>query len=158
MVTNASNFNKEQSYKMLEYLDEIVFSIDFIDDVLNEKYGRGKNHFNHISEVIKNIKCYYPKCFIGINTVVMRPNLTHIEEIYNHINSLEINEWKLIQFCSFRGMARENSDSFFITEREFNDVQEKYKSLSNFLQIESHTAKEMQLNHIVITPSGKFTK
>lgn len=154
IVTNASNLNDEQSYKIFEYLDEVVFSVDFVDDDLNAEFGRGNNYFKHICDVIRNIQCYYSNCFIGINTVVMKPNLLCIDKIYNEIKKLKINKWKLIQFSPFRGKALVNSEYFFITDAEFNCIKQKYEFCNNLFQIQSHTIVEMQLKHLIVSPAG----
>lgn len=158
MVSNASSFSGEQSYKIFDYLDEIVFSIDFVDDNLNQKYGRGKDYFKHICEVIQNVRCFYPRCTIGINTIVMKTNINYLDKIYEQLGTLKVNHWKLIQFCPFRGRAVDNDIKFSVTQSEFYKVQQKYKLMFNSFQIKSHTAKEMQLEHSIITPSGKMIK
>ena len=103
---------------ILDYLDTITLSIDTIDDDINEKMGRGKNHFEEIKTVLdllkeKNIK-------IKINTVVNRMNLNHIQglgEILN--NNYKINEWRIFKFIPLREVAKENQKIFEITNEEF---------------------------------------
>lgn len=156
MVTNASHLKKEKWDSFLMYLDEIVFSIDFVDDTLNQIYGRGRAYYKLISEMIPQIKAKYPKCLITINTVIMKPNIVHFDELYQQVVKLNISKWKLIQFCYFRGLAKERKEKFYIEEEQFNEILNKYKILSNNFQIEGHTANEMEKNHVVITPSGKI--
>lgn len=156
MITNASNLGNKNFERFLLYLDEIVFSVDFVDDLLNQIYGRGKSYYKNISNIIPQIRVKYPKCLITINTIVMKPNLEHMNEIYTQVNQLEISKWKLIQFCYFRGLAKERKEEFYITEDCFNEILKKYKTTRNKFQVEGHTAEEMEKEHIVITPSGKI--
>ena len=96
LITNGSIIAYNEKMRgILDYLDTITLSIDTIDDDINEKMGRGKNHFEEIKTVLdllkeKNIK-------IKINTVVNRMNLNHIQglgEILN--NNYKINEWRFL--------------------------------------------------------------
>ncbi|MBO5179820.1 MAG: radical SAM protein [Clostridia bacterium] len=158
LVTNASNFTDENSYEIVKYIDEITFSIDTVDDELNSQIGRGKNYFSHVKEVVRNLKEKYPKCRLSVNTIIMKPNLNLIEDIYNEIRKFGIKKWKLIQFCCFRGVAAENKEYFEITDDEYVEVLEKYKRIEDNFEIVGHTAKEVEEEHIIVTSSGKIIK
>lgn len=88
----------------------------------------------------------------------MKTNINSIDEIYKQLENLKINEWKLIEFCSFRGKASDNDVKFSVTQNEFYKLQRKYKLAVSSFQIKSHTAKEMQFEHSIITPAGKLIR
>lgn len=154
LVTNASNFENEKLDDIIKNLDEITFSIDFVDDNLNEQVGRGKNYFSHIKNVINYITLRYPNCVLSINTIVMKQNLNLLEDIYNAINKFKLRRWKLIQFCSFRGIAAENKESFSITKEEYMEALHKCQKMQCDFEIKGHTAYEVENNHIIVTSAG----
>lgn len=158
LVTNTSNLTTEDSYKIIEYFDEITFSVDAVDDDLNEELGRGKGYFSHVKEVIETLKNKYPKCVLSVNTVVMKPNINIIDDIYNEIKKFDLKKWKLIQFCYFRGIASVNREYFEITDQEYERIIKKYKSLESEFEIDGHNSKQVEEEHVVVTSSGNIVE
>ena len=158
LVTNASNFIEKNDYCIFNYIDEVIFSIDTVDDRLNEEIGRGTDYFQHIKEVIKILKSDYPSCCISVNTIVMRPTIDYIDDVYREINKIGIKKWKLIQFCSFRGVAILNKRLFEVTSEEYSDIVNRYRILSNNFEFAWHTSKQVEKEHILVSSSGKIIK
>lgn len=156
LVTNASKFTDKNSYDIVDYIDEIVFSIDSVDDVLNEQFGRGKGYFNHINDVIEKLKSSYPQCLLSVNTIVMKPNLELIDDIYAQIKKWNLAKWKLIQFTPLRGKAVKNKSSFEISIQEYEETLNKYKKMESTFEIVGHTSQQIKEEHIIITPSGNI--
>lgn len=154
IVTNASNLKEKKSRDIIKYIDEITFSIDSTDDDFNEKMGRGKDYFKEVMDVIKIITIEFPNCKISINTIVMKNNIEAIDKIYEALSKLNIMKWKLLQFCSFRGVASKNKDNFFITNEEYINVLNKYINKKKDFDILGHTADELEKSHIIVTSSG----
>ena len=157
LITNASSFNSKEDYSILKYIDEIVFSVDFVDTVENELHGRGNDYFNHIKECISNIKLFYPNCIISFNTVVMRSNLQSISDVYEEVMKLHVNKWKLIQFCPFRNQALKNKDYFSITNNEYLQIYNEILSKEKSFIFSGHTIADME-KHIIVSPNGTMSK
>lgn len=158
LITNGSIIAYNEKMRgILDYLDTITLSIDTIDDDINEKMGRGKNHFEEIKTVLdllkeKNIK-------IKINTVVNRMNLNHIQglgEILN--NNYKINEWRIFKFIPLREVAKENQKIFEITNEEFLSKQEMFQSFKNIENVKYRNDEDMESKYILITANGDIVR
>lgn len=158
LVTNASNFIDNSSYEIIKYIDEITFSIDTVDDELNSQIGRGENYFLHIKEVVRNLKDKYSNCLLSVNTIVMKPTLNVIDDVYDEIKKIGLKKWKLIQFCYFRGLAIQNKEYLAVTDQEYNEALNKYKTLECDFEIVGHNSKQVEEEHILVTSSGKIIK
>lgn len=157
-ITNTSNFNNESSYNIIKYIDEITFSIDFVDDNMNKEFGRGKNYFLHIQKVIDYVTKNFPDCIFSVNTVVMKANINLLDDIYKEISAFKLKKWKLIQFCSFRGLAKENKELFNVPDEEFVNVLNQFQKVKNDFEIEGHTNNQMENEHIILTSMGSIIK
>ena len=158
LVTNALNFIDDSSYEIIKYIDEVTFSIDTVDDELNSKIGRGENYFTHIKEVVRKLKENYPKCLLSVNTIIMKPNLNVIDNVYDEIKKFGLKKWKLIQFCYFRGLAIQNKEYLAVTDQEYHSILNKYKAIKSDFEIVGHTSKQVEEDHILVTSSGKIIK
>lgn len=156
LVTNASLLSKENLDKYIPFLDEITFSIDFVDDNKNEMFGRGKDYYKNVKEIIIAINENYTNCSVKINTVVMKKNMSHIDDIYNEIKNLKIIKWKFLQFSPLRGVAIENQKEFMVDDEVFQQIFERFKNISSNFEIESHNYEFIKNRHMVILPDGSI--
>ena len=153
--TNASLLNIDNLKENIENIDQIVISLDFINEEKNRKYEIGENYYNHISSLLKNIKKVNPNIKIQINTVLFKGSIDELEVLYNELKKYDIDYWKLIRFFPIRGKALK--EDLAITDEEFLNIVEKYKNKKeqNF-EIVIHGNKEMNERHIIILSSGKL--
>ena len=81
----AQNQNMREIYN---YLDSLTLSIDTIDNELNEKMGRGYEHYNNIKAVLNSLLEFDLK--VNINTVVSKMNMGTLENLGNFIKNYNI--------------------------------------------------------------------
>lgn len=80
MVTNGISIKKEIFDEFTDYLHSSYYlSLDCIDEETNDYY-RDKNSFKFVIETINKIRQKDPSKFIGINSILVKETLEHIEE------------------------------------------------------------------------------
>ena len=158
LITNGSIIAyNEKMREILDYLDTITLSIDTIDDDINEKMGRGKNHFKEIKTVLDLLKEKNVKT--KINTVVNRLTLNHIQGLGEFLNNnYKINEWRIFKFIPLREVAKENQKIFEITNEEFLSKQEMFQSFKNIENVKYRNDEDMESKYILITANGDIVR
>jgi MoaA/NifB/PqqE/SkfB family radical SAM enzyme len=108
LITNGQICNID----ILQYLDELVISIDSIDPDCNAFLGRGSGHFDRVLYTVQKIQdvCQIP---IRINTMVSNRNTGHLAELYNFIIQNNIYKWRISKFAPLRGRAKKTV-AFFL--------------------------------------------
>ncbi len=155
ITTNGKNLNIQNINSIVKYINKITFSLDYLDDNLNVIYGRGENYFKHIKELIIYLNNLYPDKIIKINTVAMKTNYAFLDDMYNELQKLNINIWKIMEFCPLRGNFKENYNSFYIEDKIKTKIKsdiEKYNRIHVFFKDKN----EVQ-NQIIISPSGNLS-
>ncbi|MBR4177826.1 MAG: radical SAM protein [Bacilli bacterium] len=151
--TNGSLLNKDNIHEYLEYVDKIAFSIDSSSDEENYFLGRGSNHYEHITKLIPIIKKEYPNIKIEVNSVITSQTINGIDNLYNSLKdnfkNNEINRWKLIRFCPFRGMSSNISSRFEITDEEFAKISDEFNNKDSSFLINVVNIDEMNEKNIV---------
>lgn len=152
MTTNAILLNTSNLDKYIQYLDRITFSLDYIDDEKNYEFGRGENYCSHLKEIISAIKERYPDFIVKVNTVITKENFKEIDNIYRTLKSLKINSWKLMRFCPYRSIAKENAKRLCITDAKFDEIRARSQLYSD-INVTVEDISEIE-DQIFISPSG----
>ena len=159
LITNGSLIaNNEKMREALDYLDTITLSLDTINDDINEKMGRGRNHFAEIKEVLDVLKD--KKIRIKINTVVTKLNIDYIEELGEFLNSnYKINEWRIFRFAPLRELAKENEKKFEITDKQFKSTKEIFqKNYKNIGKVNYRDNDDMESKYNLVTANGNIVR
>ena len=102
-------------------------SIDSTDNEINEKLGRGKEHYSTIKNILDYIKANdFNNVKININSVANRYNLDSFSEITNFLNNYNIDSWRIFKFMPLREKAILNSNIKNIQTRVEEDMENKY--------------------------------
>jgi MoaA/NifB/PqqE/SkfB family radical SAM enzyme len=159
LITNGSTLTPNIFKEKFSNLDSITFSLDFLSDEDNIKFGRGDNYYSHLKEMINYLNKEFPNIKIKINTVILRDNKGILIDIYNELKNFKLSKWKLIKFVSFRGTAYKNKDRYATTTDEFRRrIDEVIKLHDNSFEIETVTTINLEENHVMIKPNGDLVK
>ena len=154
IITNGRALTPDVIDKIEEFTDYITFSLDALDDDINNCLGRGIEHGKHIIELLDYLKNKSIK--VKLNSIVTKKNINNIKEVAHIINNYKIQRWKLFKFISLRGKSIEN-------EKEFNIDDNQYKELITELRMKQLKCpvvvcdeKEIEDNYLLISPTGDF--
>lgn len=161
IVTNGSCLNKDNILTRLKNIDKITFSIDSPSEYVNEGSGRGKEHYQHIKEILPYIKAFYPHMEIEINSVVTRNNINEIDFMFEAINSelcfYGIKKWKISRFSPLRGYALERKNLLSVPDQVFEAIKNKYDGKKALFEISVRDLNNIDDN-LIISPNGSLKK
>ncbi len=135
ITTNGKKIDDTTLNKIIKRFDWITFSIDSLNETINEEIGRGQWHSEKIIQLLK--KCNN-KIKTKINTVASKYNINDLEDIYKTISRYNISRWKILLFWSLRN-AKTNEDMF-----KLNDSQ--IKSISKFVNKKNKEKLSMKIH------------
>ena len=153
ITTNGKKINDEILNKIVEKFDWITFSLDSLNENINEEIGRGQNHSNKIIQLIK--KCDN-KIKIKINTVASKYNINDLEGIYRTISKYSISRWKILLFWPLRN-AKINEDMFRLDDSQIRSISEyvnQKNKAKNTIKIHFNDMNEFETSYFTIYPDG----
>lgn len=153
IITNGKLLNKENLREYEKYVDNIIFSIDALDEKINEKIGRGARQGKDVLDLMRYIENNNLNISMKLNTVVNKMNIGELENINNAIKDISIIRWKLFKFFKLRGKALKNSDEFSISNKEYEDAIAK---MHTYHTIKKFKEKELENNYLLINSTGDF--
>lgn len=152
VVTNGDYLLEHD--EILSLLDEITISLDSTDSLINERLGRGANHYPHIRKVLTCFEEKGVKANININTVASRYNLHHIRKMIPFIKRAKIHAWRILRFSPLRGRAARNKAEFEISDRDFEQLENDLKSQDIGCPLKLVNYDGMSQNYLLIAPDG----
>lgn len=153
LITNGKLLNIDRIIKIGKYLDSIVLSIDSTDNLINEKLGRGFDHYNNVKEILDYLKVNF-KVKIRINSVVCSYTKNEYKKLITFLNNYDIYSWRLFKFMPLRETAVNNKDEFSISLNEYNDIIKNVRLKSKIENIDSRVESDMEEKYILILANG----
>lgn len=154
LITNGKLLTNEKIDQISNYLDSITLSIDSVDDNINNKLGRGINHFSNIDTILNKLQNTNIK--IRINTVVNKYNLNSISKLVECLNNYNVYSWRLFKFMPLRETAIKNQEEFDITNNEFDKALKYVRKNTKIEKIESRVKDDMEKKYILILADGSI--
>ena len=154
LVTNGKLI--PQNVDLIPYFNEITLSIDAVTPSINDKLGRGSDHFDNICRVIPIIRKQSTKTRININTVMTKINLVEVDKMISAIKEWNVDQWRIFRFCPLRGTAVRNSAFFEITNSQFLDLCMMLKQSNLECKVQFRNYEDMEKGYLLITPRGKL--
>ena len=158
LITNGSILAHNQKLiEIFDYLDSLTLSIDSVDNEINEKLGRGYNHFRDVNIVLEILREY--NLNVNINTVINRLNLEALEDLAYFLRRYKINTWRIFKFIPLREKAKLNEKEFEITKAEFKMAKTICmcaKEATNIEKIEFREESDMESKYLLILPNGNI--
>ena len=157
LITNGTIVaNNNDIREICNYLDSLTLSIDYVDDDINVKLGRGKQHYNNVKTVLEYLKDKELK--VTINTVVSQINIEHLEDLGNFLSKYNINAWRIFKFTPLRETAKKNKELFEVTTEEFNSKKKILNSFKDICKIEYRQGDDFENKYLNIINEGDVTK
>lgn len=154
LVTNGKLI--PQNLSLIPYFDEITLSIDSFDSAINERLGRGSNHYNNICNAINIIKNVKKDIQLNINSVATKVNLDEVIGMGNQIVEWNIQQWRIFRFCPLRETALKNRSDFEITDKQFLQLIEAVSNMNLDYQVQFRNYTDMEEGYLLITPKGEL--
>lgn len=153
LITNGKILAKGDMH-IIKYLDSLTLSIDSNNNQINEKLGRGKEHFINIKYILDYIKENNINIKLRINTVANKLNIKNMSELMTFLNEYNIYAWRIFRFMPLRETAIKNKEQFEISDEEFESIKVKSKKESNIKKIEFRQEKDMEQKYVLLVANG----
>ena len=155
LITNGQLLTNERIDRIGKYLDSITLSLDTTDDNINERLGRGYNHYKRVKEILDYLQSKYPNIKIRINSVIC--NYTkNVDELIKFLNDYNIYSWRIFKFMPLRELAEKNKNEFSISKEEYDNIVKRIKQASNIKNIDTRIESDMEKKYILILADGSI--
>ena len=154
IITNGKALTPTIIDKIEEYTDYITFSIDTLDEAVNNCLGRGKEHGKHIIELLNYLKD--KKIKVKLNSIVTQKNIDTIKEVIDIVKHYKIQRWKLFKFISLRGKSVENKNAFHIENEQYKKLINEIRKEQISCPIVECKETDIENNYLLIDPIGNF--
>lgn len=161
LITNGTLLREDNLDDYLPFVSRITFSIDSPNSYVNDKIGRGKDHYKHIKHLVPIIHERYPNVLLEINSVVTKPTIDEVDYMFEamgrEISFKGVDKWKISRFCPLRGYAKERDKIFGLSDQQFLEIKRKYDGGQAEFEISVRDFGEIYSNDI-ISPHGSLKK
>ena len=139
---------------IIKYLDSLTLSIESTNNEINQKLGRGEEHFSNVKCILDYIKENNYNVKLRINTVVNKLNIDNMPELMGFLNKYNIYAWRIFRFMPLRETAIKNKNEFEITDEQFENVKKICMQKSNIKKIEYREEEDMEKKYILLIANG----
>ena len=153
LITNGILLTEEKLSEISKYVDIITLSIDSTNDEINNKLGRGKDHFERISKCIENIK-KYDIITVKINTVLTKINTDEMQKLGEFLAHNQIKYWRIFKFMPLRELSLKSKDKFDISDEVYQNILENIKSKFSSINLEQRTFVEFETLYVLNLANG----
>ena len=154
IITNGKVLTPTVIDKIEKYTDYITFSIDTLDEVVNNCLGRGMEHGKHIIELLDYLKD--KKIKVKLNSIVTKKNIDGIKELIDIVKNYPIQRWKLFKFISLRGKSVKNKNEFDIEKEKYEKLIDEIRKEQISCPIVECKEIDIENNYLLIDPIGNF--
>jgi len=155
LISNAVLLDKDKILEIEDFVDYITFSIDSTNSKINEKMGRGANHYKHIKELMDFIRAK-TNIKLRVNSLVSKMNLEDFEKLARVIDKYDVERWKLFKFTPLRGKAIETDQLFDITDQEYLEATSIAQKHAPNTRVVICINTNLEDDYLLINPSGDF--
>ena len=155
LISNAVLLDKKKISEISSFVDYMTFSIDSTDSRVNEKMGRGSNHFKHIKELMDFIKDE-TNIRLRINSLVSKMNHTGFGRLARLIDKYNVERWKLFKFAPLRGRAIEANSLFEITDKQYLEATSTAQKNAPNTRVVVCINTNLEEDYLLINPIGDF--
>lgn len=156
IITNGRILTPKIIDEIEEYTDYITFSLDALEDNVNNELGRGIEHGNHIIELLDYIKNNDKDIKVKLNSIVTKKNIDNIKEVIQVARNYSLGRWKLFKFVSLRGKSIENQEEFEIRDEQYEKAVKEIKNEKLNCPIITCKEDELQERYLLINAVGDF--
>ncbi len=154
IITNGKSLTPDIIDEIEEYTDYITFSMDALNEEVNNCLGRGKNHGKHIIELLDYLK--NKKIKLKLNSIVTKKNIDSIKEVTDIVKHYKILRWKIFKFISLRGKSIENKNEFYIEDEEYENLINEIKKEQISCPVVECKEMDFENNYLLIDPIGNL--
>lgn len=156
IITNGRCLTPQIIDEIEEYTDYITFSLDALNDNVNNDLGRGREHANHIVELLDYINSNNKNIIVKLNSIVTRKNIDNLKEVVGIAKKYPLERWKLFKFISLRGNSLENQKEFEISDEQYYKIVREIKEEKLNCPVIECTKEEIQDEYLLINAIGEF--
>jgi MoaA/NifB/PqqE/SkfB family radical SAM enzyme len=153
--SNASLFLKNIPF-IIDHVDNFTFSLDSIDNQINQKLGRGYNHLKNVDSAISYLKNHPLKKHITINVVASSINLKSLQNLISYLNNVKIDAIRVFQAVPLRDKSIETYNFTKITDEQFDDVKNLFNEAIAVRDISYRDMKDHEKKYLIISQDGRL--
>lgn len=155
-LSTQGKFITKLSKKTMNQINCIGLPIDSIDELENQKLGRGKNQLNIYGNAYNYIKNTNPNINIKVGTVVTRVNADKLLKLKDYLekNTPEIT-WRLYQLNPI-GNAKINKEKLYLDNDYFVSLTNTIYNNSKFLDISCMKISDAEDGYFFISPQQEL--
>ena len=153
LITNGKLLDTNKVKEIMPFLESITLSLDTVDSTINDKLGRGINHYENIKNILELLKSY-EHIKIRINSVACSYTKTTFNELIEFLNKYPIYNWRIFKFMPLREKAVVNKNELSITTDEYKYIIDLIEEKSNIVTIDSRQESDMEKKYILILANG----
>ncbi|MBR8701439.1 GTP 3',8-cyclase [Fusobacterium sp. DD29] len=142
---------------IIDKLENITLSIDSVEDDINEKLGRGKEHFSTIEKLLNTLCKGGIKPTVSINSVITKDNINGLKKLSVFLKKYKIKNWRIFRFCPLRETALKNKELLEITNEEFLNLKSEILSEDYPFSVDFRNYEDMSSKYLLITPDAKLS-
>jgi radical S-adenosyl methionine domain-containing protein 2 len=154
IVSNGTLLDKHRIDVISKYIDTLTLSIDSIDNDINAKIGRGKNHFGQIGNIIQHIHAKYPRIKLKINTVACSLNKGSLPDLAEYVNNQKLNGWRIFRIMPMREKAIKNYDKLAISKQEFDNIKNEISKIVKIDNLDFREMSDMEDKYVLLVANG----
>ena len=157
-VTIISNGFIPENIEVYRNVEEIVFSLDSVDPVINESIGRGAKHQYEVVEALRIARQLNPGVRIRINSVVSKINMSFLNDVGLFLRVHNISKWRLFKFAALREKSKLNKDRFQIPETDYLNIVKQLQKSFTVIEIQTRFTIDYETMYLLLLPNGNMVR
>ena len=152
--TNGHFLNEDDD--LLQYLDWIALPLDGADPIAHQKVRGDSVGFGKVTSFLRwlSSSTFRPKLKVKIGTVVTRYNIHQIEGIFEILNDLDIDVWKIHEMRP-RGMGTVSHRKSHVEKAAINTALDNVRFRDVKFRIAFSTTSQSDGAYVFVYPNGE---